>query len=82
MEEIEYSKRKIKHRSEKSKSFEDLTVWQKTHQLVLFIYGISKDFPKDERFGLISQIRRAAVSVSANIAESYRKVSKKEKVHF
>ena len=58
MEEIEFSKQNIEHRSEKSKSFEDLRVWQKSHELVLDVYSTSKKFPRDERFGLTSQIRR------------------------
>ena len=52
-----------------ARSFKELIVWQKAHQLVLEIYRFTREFPADERFGLISQIRRAAVSVPANIAE-------------
>jgi four helix bundle protein len=54
-------------------SFEDLIVWQKSHQLTLEIYRLTKSYPQDERFGLISQIRRSAVSVCANIAEGQTK---------
>ena len=46
-----------------------LIVWQKAHELVLKTYEITKDFPKDEQFGLTSQIRRAAVSIPSNIVE-------------
>lgn len=53
------------------KNFKELKVWQKAYQLCLAIYRITKDFPKDERYGLTSQIRRAAVSVPSNIAEGY-----------
>ena len=53
------------------KGFRKLLVWQKTHQLVLLIYKLSESFPKSEMFGLTSQMRRAAVSVPANIAEGY-----------
>jgi len=53
----------------KIKSFQDLTVWQKAHQLSLAIYRSTADFPKNEMYGLTSQIRRAAVSVALNIAE-------------
>ena len=49
--------------------FRDLKVWQKAHQLVLRLYQSSRAFPSDERFGLTSQLRRAAISISANIAE-------------
>lgn len=63
-------------------SFKDLNVWQRAHQLVLLIYKETSVFPADERFGLTSQIRRAAVSVAANIAEGFRKRHKKEKIYF
>ena len=53
------------------KNYRDLIVWQKSYQLCIDIYRITKDFPKEERFGLTSQIRRAAVSVPSNIAEGY-----------
>jgi len=51
------------------KDFRQLQVWQKAHSIVLEIYHVTADFPRDERFGLISQIRRASVSVPSNIAE-------------
>jgi four helix bundle protein len=63
-------------------TFRDLEVWQKAHQLVLTVYRITKDFPGDERFGLVSQMRRAAVSVPANIAEGFKRLGKTEKVRF
>ncbi|MBW2002201.1 MAG: four helix bundle protein [Deltaproteobacteria bacterium] len=50
----------------KTKTFEDLIVWQKSHQFVLEIYKITQHFPRHEVFGLVSQIRRSAVSVPAN----------------
>ena len=65
-----------------AKSFQDLIVWQKAHQFVLDIYRFTKPFPADERFGLTSQIRRAAVSVPANIAEGFPKRSKIDKARF
>ena len=55
----------------KTKSFKDLIVWQKAYKLVLEIYNITKDFPKDEIYGLTQQIRRAAISIPSNIAEGY-----------
>ena len=64
----------------KAKTFEDLVVWQKAHQLVIQIYRLSKGLPKDEVFGLTSQIRRAAVSVPANISEGFKRVSKADKL--
>jgi four helix bundle protein len=59
-------------------SFRDLVVWQKSVDLVTEIYRLSKKFPKDELFGLTSQIRRAAVSIPSNIAEGRGKSSKGE----
>jgi four helix bundle protein len=53
------------------KGFHKLLVWQRTHQLVLLTYKYTSNFPKSELFGLTSQIRRAVVSVSANIVEGY-----------
>ena len=53
------------------KSYKDLKVWQKSYQLCLDIYKLTKEFPKEELYGLTSQIRRAAVSVPSNIAEGY-----------
>ncbi|MHC5138350.1 MAG: four helix bundle protein [Planctomycetota bacterium] len=61
---------------------EDLIVWQKAHQLVLAIYTVTRAFPKEERYGIVSQIRRAAASVPANIAEGFRKRTKAEKQRF
>jgi four helix bundle protein len=51
------------------RDFRDIVAWQKAHRLVLLTYAVTKSFPTDERFGLTSQIRRAAVSIPANIAE-------------
>jgi four helix bundle protein len=67
---------------EKIKSFRDLVVWQKAHHLVLEIYRITKGYPLEEKFGLVSQMRRAAISVPANIAEGFRKYSKRDKINF
>ncbi len=65
-----------------AKSFQDLIVWQKSHSFVLKVYQITAKFPADERFGLISQFRRAAVSIPANIAEGFRKTGKADKLRF
>jgi len=53
------------------KSFKDLKVWQKSYQLCLEMYKVTGSFPADEKFGLTSQMRRAAVSIPSNIAEGY-----------
>ena len=55
-----------------------LIVWQRAHELVLKIYEITKDFPKDEQFGLTSQVRRAAVSIPSNIVEGKARGSNKD----
>jgi four helix bundle protein len=63
-----------------AKRFEELIVWQKAHQLVLAIYRLTKDFPREEIFGLTSQFRRAAVSVPANIAEGFKRATIPDKL--
>ncbi len=68
--------------NEKIKTFTDLNAWKKAHKLVLTIYKITKDFPKEEIFGLINQMRRAAVSITSNIAEGFSRQSYSEKVQF
>jgi four helix bundle protein len=70
------------HDMNTTRTFEDLKVWQKAHQLVIKIYRLSKGFPKDEMFGLTSQIRRAAVSVPANVAEGFKRVTVRDKLRF
>ncbi len=65
-----------------AKTFRDLIVWQKAHSLVIEIYNTTKLFPSEERFGLVSQMRRAAVSIPANIAEGFVKRSIKDKSNF
>jgi four helix bundle protein len=62
--------------------FEQLEVWQEDHRMVLDVYRTSKRFPADERFGLVSQMRRAAVSVPANTAEGFKRRGLKDKSHF
>lgn len=67
---------------EPSKSFTDLVVWQRAHEFVLDVYKVTKTFPVEERFALCSQFQRAAISVPANIAEGYKKLSKADKLRF
>lgn len=66
----------------KIKSFTDLNTWKEGHKLVLAIYSLTKKFPKSEIFGLSSQMQRAAVSVTSNIAEGFGRQGVKEKVQF
>ncbi|MBI2042366.1 MAG: four helix bundle protein [Candidatus Nealsonbacteria bacterium] len=64
------------------KSFQDLNVWKESHFLTLEIYKITKNFPKEENYGIISQLRRASSSVPANIAEGMGKNTTKELLNF
>lgn len=63
-------------------SYKDLIVWKKSYQLSILIYKLTKKFPKDEVYGLISQIRRCAISIPSNIAEGYSRYRKLEFAHF
>ena len=65
-----------------AKTFEDILAWQKAHQFVLNVYRVTRNFPDFERFGLGSQFQRAAVSIAANIAEGFRKLSQADKLRF
>lgn len=66
----------------KIQNFTDLIAWKEGHELVLFIYKITDKFPQKEIYGLTSQIRRAAVSITSNIAEGFSRNSYKEKIQF
>ena len=63
-------------------SFKDIMAWQIAHQFVIDVYRAVKAFPEEERFALSSQFRRASVSIPANIAEGYKRLSKQEKLRF
>ena len=65
-----------------ARSFEQLVVWQRGHELVLSIYNVTKKFPREEIFSLTDQLRRAASSVTANIAEGFGKISTRDKLRF
>ncbi len=69
-------------RDSKSRSYKDLILWQKSIEFVSLVYEFTKVFPEDERYGLISQIRRCAVSLPSNIAEGSKRGSKKEFINF
>ena len=84
---------KIRHRGAKTqsteeqrgnivKTYRDLVVWQKSMVLVTEVYEISKKFPKDELYGLTSQIRRCAISIPSNLAEGYGRNSTNDYIHF
>jgi four helix bundle protein len=68
--------------NKKVKNFYDLHVWRDGHKLVLEIYRVTEKFPKEEQFGLISQLRRAASSITANIAEGFGRFHFKDKIKF
>jgi four helix bundle protein len=65
-----------------ARSFKELIVWQKAHQLVLNVYKATKHFPKEEVYGLTSQLRRSSVSVAANIAEGFKKKGMADKLKY
>ncbi len=63
-------------------AYKNLNVWKKADELAFLVYKLTKQFLKDELFGLISQMRRCAVSVPANIVEGYRRRTQKDKTQF
>src|SRR5260370_38301420 len=65
-----------------ARSFRDLRVWQKAHEFVLAVYRYSESFPEREKYGLAHQLRRAAVSIPANVAEGFGMRSPAEKARF
>ena len=68
--------------SKPARTFQDLLVWQKAHRFVLEVYSFTAGFPKQETYGLSLQMRRATVSIPANIAEGFRRRSKADKARF
>lgn len=64
------------------RSYKDLIVWQEAHRLALLLYKVTKKFPREELYSLVDQIRRAAVSITSNIAEGFSRQSTKEKIQF
>jgi four helix bundle protein len=66
----------------KARTFQDLIVWQKAHQFVLAVYRSTRQFPKEEVFGLTAQFRRAAVSIPADIVEGFKRRGKKDTFRF
>ena len=68
--------------SEKISSFTQLRTWQKARQLAVQLYRLAESFPASERFGLSSQVKRAAASIAANIAEGFSRNGKRDKIQF
>ncbi|HEY3387455.1 MAG TPA: four helix bundle protein, partial [Saprospiraceae bacterium] len=66
----------------KTYSFENLDVWQCSRRFAVAIYSVTKTFPSEEKFGIVSQMRRAAISISSNLAEGSAKHTGKEKAKF
>lgn len=66
----------------KVQRFEDLEVWKTAHELALNVYKLTRNYPSEEKFGLVSQMRKAAVSVPANIAEGFKKRGLRDKINF
>lgn len=79
---IEDRRQKTEDRRLPSRSFRDLIVWQKAHQFVLDVYEITQNLPEEELYGLTSQLRRAAISIPANISEGYKKFGLRDKIRF
>ena len=69
-------------REGKIRTFRDLYAWQEAHKFVLMVYALSKKFPKEELFALTSQLRRAVVSITSDLAEGFSRTSYKEKANF
>jgi len=64
------------------KNFYDLDTWKKAHDLVLDVYKVTDNFPKEEKYGLTAQLRRASSSITANIAEGFARYHFKDKIRF
>ena len=63
-------------------TFEDIIAWQRARIFIKHVYVITKKFPDDEKFGLTSQFRRAAISIAGNIAEGYKRIGRDDKLRF
>jgi len=72
----------MEDRDQSIKSFTDLKAWQESHRLALAIYRVTENFPPNEQYGLTSQLKRAASSVTSNIAEGFGRSSSKDTEHF
>lgn len=74
--------RVMSHESRKIRSFTDLNSWRGAHSLTVKLYRVTRSFPKEELFGLTSQMRRAAVSITSNIAEGFSRKTSSDREHF
>jgi len=72
----------MKNGNDKIMHFTDLNAWKEGHKLVLAVYKVTKSFPKEELFGLVSQMRRCAVSITSNIAEGFGRQTFRDKANF
>ena len=72
----------MKNEKRELNSFEDLNAWQQCRKLYFLIYKVTKNFPEEEKFSLVSQMRRAAISAASNIAEGFGRNSRIDKAHF
>ena len=79
---LNYEARIMNQEAIKIKSFTQLNTWKEAHRLVLDIYRLTKNFPREEQFGLTNQVRRAVISITSNIAEGFSRNSYKEKSQF
>ncbi len=82
MQEAEGNRKYCMQSRPAARSFTDLIAWQEGHKLVLQVYAETKNFPKEEVFGLVNQLRRAVVSITSNIAEGFNRRTEKDKLHF
>lgn len=64
------------------KHFTEMPVWQRAHEVVLLVYKLTRAFPESEKYGLVSQMRRAAISITSNIAEGFGRHTSRDKVRF
>lgn len=65
-----------------NKGYHKLLIWKRAYELALLVYKVTKDFPDSEKFGLVSQLRRAAISVVLNIIEGHRRSTRKDFLHY
>ena len=82
MQRAAISSNNDKSRESAIKHFTDLHAWQEAHLLAIMVYTVTRTFPREELFGIVNQMRRAAVSITSNIAEGFCRGSVREKIQF